>query len=299
MCGKCRRARENVTRTPFTRSPVGYLQALQVLVARALVEGRGESASRAAELLGVAPSAVSQYLSGQRRGRALEEFERNEEAQLLARAVAAQLSELRPMDPAARLRILLEGTRSLLERTEGVGAPSAHPSAPGTPPSGEHARELLYWSRSRVRAEQRAVGQSMRLAQKARDELTRSVFRQIASDSLRHAEIVASLAPYLSRGISRPPASGITRRDVEALVRDERRAEGRPDPALMREAGGTLGLLLDSIAADERKHDALLSGLLDSGFAPGPPPEPNRKGRSLRLRDSPRHRRRAPTARRR
>jgi uncharacterized protein len=288
-----------VTPASSVRSPVGYLQALQVLVARALVELRGESTSRAAELLGIAPSAVSQYLSGHRRGRALEEFERNEEAQLLARAVATQLSQLHPVDPAARLRILLEGTRSLVERTEGVGVPPPHPSVVEALPSGQHARELLYWSRARVRAEQRAVGQSMRLAQKARDELTRSVFRQIASDSLRHAEIAASLAPYLSRGISRPPASGITRRDVEALVRDERRAESRPDPVLMRGAGGTLGLLLDSIAADERKHDALLSGLLDSGFAPDPAPPPGQRGPPRRTRSSPRRTRRTPATRRR
>lgn len=253
---------------PSHASPVGYLQALQVLVARELVEVRGEPTGRAAELLGVAPSAVSQYVSGRRRRRSLERFQGDEEAQLLARRVAARLSELRPEDSAARVRLLLDGTQELLERSELSPSAPAPLAAGGARPSGEHARELLFWSRSRVRAEQRAVAQSMRLAQKARDELTRSVFRQIASDSLRHAEIVASLAPYLSRGISRPPASGITRKDVDGLVRDERRAEGRPDPVLMREAGGTIGLLLESIAADERKHDALLSGLLDSGFAP-------------------------------
>lgn len=254
--------------SPSPGSPVGYLQALQVLVARELVEVRGEPAGRAADLLGVAPSAVSQYLSGRRRSRTLDRFEGDEEAQLLVRRVAERLVELRPGVPADRARILLDGTQELVERIEGAPSVSAHLAAAGARPSGEHARELLYWSRSRVRAEQRAVAQSMRLAQKARDELTRSIFRQIASDSLRHAEIVASLAPYLSRGTSRPPASGITRSDVEGLVRDERRAEGRPDPVLMREAGGTIGLLLESIAADERKHDALLSGLLDSGFGP-------------------------------
>ncbi|HEV2450289.1 MAG TPA: hypothetical protein VGU43_07795 [Thermoplasmata archaeon] len=253
---------------PAHGSPVGYLQALQVLVARELVEVRGEPAGRAAELLGLAPSAVSQYLSGRRGSRSLERFEGDEEAQLLAQRVAAGLSELRPADSASRVRLLLDGTQELVERVEGSPSVPTHAAVGGSRPSGEHARELLVWSRSRVRAEQRAVAQSMRLAQKARDELTRSVFRQIASDSLRHAEIVASLAPYLSRGISRPPASGITRTDVEGLVRDERRAEGRPDPVLMREAGGTIGLLLESIAADERKHDALLSGLLESGFAP-------------------------------
>ncbi|MCI4340915.1 MAG: hypothetical protein L3K11_00840 [Thermoplasmata archaeon] len=249
------------------RTPVSYLQILQVMVASELVEELGESTRHAADLLGVAPSAVSQYLSGKRRGRELEPFDRSEEARRLARSVAHRLVAMRPAEPGERLRILFDGARALVELTEGVHPGTAPGVAPGKAPSGERTREMLWWSRARVRAEQRAVAQSMRLAQKARDELTRAVFRQIASDSLRHAEIVASLGPYLSRGISRAPATGITRADVEGLIRDERRAEARPEPVLAREVGGTLALLLESIAADERKHDSLLSGLLESGFA--------------------------------
>jgi hypothetical protein len=111
----------------------------------------------------------------------------------------------------------------------------------------------------------------MRLAQKARDELTRAIFRQIASDSLRHAEIVASLSTYLDRGVARAAASGVTPEEVAALMEAERRAEARADAESAQHLGGTMSLLIASMEADERKHAELLEGLLRSGFAPGEP----------------------------
>jgi rubrerythrin len=127
-------------------------------------------------------------------------------------------------------------------------------------------RELAKWLRQRVKAEQVAVTQCMRLAQKARDELTRALLRQVASDSLRHAEIVASLAPYIDRGVSSAFASGITRKEIEALIEGERKAEAQADSASTRHLRGTMAILIASMEADERKHAELLRGLLDTGF---------------------------------
>ena len=139
-------------------------------------------------------------------------------------------------------------------------------TAPGSRPG--PPRSTAKWLRRRVRAEQAAVTMCMRLAQRARDELTRAILRQIASDSLRHAEIVASLAPYLDRGIAEAHASGITRREIEVLIEGERRAEAGADVVTSRDLGGTMALLIASMEADERKHADLLQGLLNSGFPP-------------------------------
>jgi uncharacterized protein len=257
-------------------SPVHLLQALQVQVAAELVEGLGVSSARTANLLGLAPSAVSQYLSGKRRGGSIGPFTRSEGARRIARSIAVRLSSDASLRPEERARLLLEGAQSLVAESEEGEPGLGSVGAKGSAPRAEHVREMIQWSRARVRAEQRAVTQSMRLAQKARDELTRAVFRQIASDSLRHAEIVASLGPYLTRGITGARASGITRQDVEALIRSERRAETGPQPLLARELEGTLALLIESIEADERKHDALLSGLLGPGLT-GEAPTRRRK----------------------
>ncbi|MCI4370034.1 MAG: hypothetical protein L3J81_01740, partial [Thermoplasmata archaeon] len=92
---------------------------------------------------------------------------------------------------------------------------------------------------------------------------------QIASDSLRHAEIVASLAAYLDRGVSSSAPTGITRRDVEQLIRREHEAEETSEVDLGPELGGMMRILWDSMESDEKKHEHLLQLLLDSGLADG------------------------------
>lgn len=241
-------------------SPTRWVHVLQGLVVRELVEDLGVSGRRAAELLGVAPSAVSQYLSGRRLRAVFPAFPARGEARRIAREVARRLLEM-PSGRAAPPRILLEAAAELAERTDGGrDLPRATEPDEGVPD-----REIIRALRQRVRGEQAAVTSCMQLAQKARDELTRAIFRQIASDSLRHAEIVTSLAAYLDRGTASAHASGISRRDVIRLIAKEKAAEeGGPD--LTKWLGGTMGLLATSMEADERKHDELLRGLLASGF---------------------------------
>lgn len=244
-------------------SPAGWVQVLQGLVARELVEGSGVSGRRAAELLGLAPSAISQYLSGRRLRTMFPAFGARGEARKVAHSVAQRLLDL-PTGRSAPPRLLLEGAAELAERS---GASGAEP--PDSAPSEAVVdRNLVGALRRRVTGEQAAVTGCMQLAQKARDELTRAIFRQIASDSLRHAEIVAALAAHFDRGDVSTYASGITKRDVERLIEADKNAE-KEGADLSRWFGGTMGLLAASMEADERKHDELLRGLLASGFLKG------------------------------
>jgi uncharacterized protein len=247
-------------------SPVSWVQLLQALVARELVEELGVSSTRAAELLGIATSAVSQYLSGRRLRRPFLVHATDPSARRAARRVAERLIDP-SVGPRGRIRVLLEGAGLLADAVGGrVVADDLPAAAPPATARRSTSRRMAKWVRARERTEQNAVAGCMRLAQKARDELTRAIFRQIASDSLRHAEIVASLAPYLDRGIVRSNASGVTKREVEQLIEAEREAESGGDSALLKEFGGTMALLLESMEADERKHTELLEGLVRSGF---------------------------------
>ncbi|MCI4331201.1 MAG: hypothetical protein L3K19_05070 [Thermoplasmata archaeon] len=244
-------------------SPTEAVRTLQVLVARELVEGRGVATGRAARLLGLAPSAVSQYLSGKRLQRELLAHTADERYRRMAREVADRLLGGR-VEPAERVRVVLDGARELVSDA-GRSRPRIRRGAPQGAPA-EDLRTLARWARSRIRTEQAAVAHCMRLAQKARDELTRAVFRQIASDSLRHAEIVASLSTYLDQGTLTAYASGITRREVRELIEGEREAESQLAESGGPRIEGLLALLLESMEADERKHGRMLEALLASGF---------------------------------
>jgi uncharacterized protein len=246
----------------------GWVSLVQALVARQLVEVLGVSTRRAAELLGLAPSAVSQYLRGKRRERLVGDFGARPEVVSIAHRAALLLSET-PKGETPAARVILEAAAKVSEQ----GSPRRSGSRIARDPRVD--REALLQLRERVASEQAAVTACMHLAQKARDELTRAVFRQIASDSLRHADIVASLAIYLEAGTNRSLASGIDRSDVENLIRQEHEAEGEGRNDLNTGLGGVMKLLAQSIAADEEKHERLLTGLLAEGF----PGSVSRRGR--------------------
>ncbi|MGB6441823.1 MAG: hypothetical protein WBF81_00800, partial [Thermoplasmata archaeon] len=199
-------------------SPIVSVQVMQALVARELVEGFGLPERQAAILLGIVPSSVSQYLSGKRLGPTLSAYLGNDEARRIARRTAQQL-----MAGSVGSRVVLEAAITLSERFGPAAPPSASSPKDGLSP--ELRRKVPGWLRNRIAGEQNAVAECMRLAQRSRDELTRALFRQIASDSLRHAEIVASLAAYLDRGVSSSAPTGISRADVEHLIRREHEAE--------------------------------------------------------------------------
>lgn len=243
-------------------SPSQYVLVLQALVARELVEGMGLSGARAAALLGVAPSAISQYRSGKRRIVPTEGLAVRPEVQDIVHGVAAALAADRtPTGPA--VRPLLEAAATLYEEFEGAGATPAPARRPAH-------RALARQLHRRVAAEQTAVTDCMHLAQKSRDELTRAIFRQLAADSLRHAEIAASLAAYLERGVDRTWASGITPEDVRQLIRREHEAEHEIAAPSAGPLGGVMALLASSMEADERKHTELLEEMLRSGFLADP-----------------------------
>ncbi|MGP8078360.1 MAG: hypothetical protein ACLQD8_02955 [Thermoplasmata archaeon] len=247
-----------MTRSPL--SPVAGVQVMQALVARELVEQFGLPERQAASLLGIVPSSVSQYLSGKRLGPTLARYLGDEESRRIARHAAQELIS----SPS--------GSRPVLEAAIALGelVGSGHSGPRGKQVSEmrpERRREIPRWLHHRIAGEQNAVAECMRLAQHSRDELTRALFRQIASDSLRHAEIVASLGAYLDRGVSSVVPTGITRADVERLIEREHAAEADGEGNLGPDLGGVMRILWDSMEADERKHEQLLEKLLLTGLA--------------------------------
>jgi uncharacterized protein len=263
-------------------SATGWVQLAQALIARELVVSFGFPERQAGERLGIAPSAVSQYLSGKRLGASTEASRAPERERAIAR-VAAQRIAAPTGGPAVSVEVVFEAARELALAARSPAATGAGAPAGPETPDPTRDREVRRYLRRRIALEQAAVGECMRLAQRSRDELTRAVFRQIASDSLRHAEIVASIQTYLERGLRRAFASGVRRGDIERLIQREREAEAGLDDSFGPEFGGMIHVLWESMEADERKHEVLLEAMLQHGL---PPAE------AAPARPAPRHRRR-------
>lgn len=123
---------------------------------------------------------------------------------------------------------------------------------------------------NRLEEEQLAAQRNMALAVSTTDEVARAIFRQIASDSIRHAEIVSFLLSSPRNSIAREPDRIMLEQEIEqiqAMIRGEESATEesikprRIDPALK--------LLLKSMDIDEEKHKVLLKGLLTMYKAKG------------------------------
>ncbi len=241
-------------------STESVLQALRAVLAKELVLGRGFSRARAARLLQVTAPAVSQYVSGKRGGALVATIEHDKThmqhvRQLVQDALAA------PADRPGRVgSLLLKAAEKLAGRLSASGSHSAKPE----PLANEHLRrQSLQLLRARLEEEHQAAAGCLKFAQGCEDERIAAMFRQIASDSLRHADTMALLINYVEHPETlqnvRLPAKGAIRNMIELEEAADNDADIGP---LKARLGPAARLLIESVDADERKHVLLLKGLL-------------------------------------
>lgn len=252
-------------------SAEAVLQVVRALVARNLVEELNFNRKEAAEILGLTPAAVSQYLTGKRVIRLTKTIEGSKYLQQLVVDLSATLAERHrskeSVDPSI---YLLDTSEKILAHLTGS---KKVPVSAGPSRSREEAERRHGWIdllRKRLSEEQKAASTSLEFAQRSKNDLIKALFRQIASDSLRHADIVSSLISYLQRGGERPRIGPLNIKELEAMISQEEAAGEASLSRLRREMDGAASLLLKSIDADERKHWGLLKGFLALSQKPRP-----------------------------
>ncbi|GBC68725.1 hypothetical protein HRbin01_00409 [archaeon HR01] len=228
------------------------LPAIRSALAKILVNTLGMKRSDVARVLGVTSQAVSQYVRG-RRASSTDYLEKDEKVSALlkdfAKKVAVRGQPIRQtelLDLAYEISTLLRAT-GVVRTTD------------------EEKRELaLRILRGRLQAEHEAAELFMSEAIKSSDDLVRLLFRQIASDSIRHADIIMAVISVVERGISHYvlPDSGRLRQ----LLTLEEQSHGQ-DLKKIKELidNHVVKILIDSVDADEAKHDMILQTLIGLG----------------------------------
>jgi predicted transcriptional regulator len=227
------------------------LTGVRAMLAKELV-GRDLTQREVAQVLGITPAAVTLYTRGRRGKELADRIKSLKESSLIAKELADQIAERKRrgedidefpliLDAAYRImRLVSQEPRKVakLKRRD------------------DRLVDLL---RARIEQEQLAAQRNMTLAVATKDEITRILFRQIAIDSMRHADTIGAVLSYLEKPTQRRPAKDEVTQ-IEAMIREEESATEQPieisgaDPAVK--------LLLTSVAMDEQKHSALLKGLL-------------------------------------
>lgn len=241
---------------PMKKIPLeSVVTALRCAAARELVERFGYRKSEVAKIVGVTPAAVSQYVSGKRGGKLIATLSSSTRPRAVVVELAGTLSDGFRRGNAATEPHLLAAAGKIITLVSGE---AVHDRAA---PRADRKRVVLRL-RKRLEEEHHAARQSMAFAQKSRDELVKSLFRQIAADSMKHADIVSLLMAHLDKPEPLLSLKPLEIKNIEEMMKHEEEAGDADIESLKPYVGDAAKLLIDSIEADEKKHLILLKGFM-------------------------------------
>jgi predicted transcriptional regulator len=228
---------------------------IRALLAHKLVKKYGLKKSLVARVMAVSPSAVTQYLAGRRGGRQgdaklVEEIESL--AARVARKIELGLVEAAASEVQAYLNQLISPKPAQPQQIDGSGL-----------------EEIINSLRSRMELEEEAARKSLELSSRATSPLAKLLLKQMAVDSLRHADIINMVIVALRSGgdpsINASDATLISQMSIFESLSETQKLSETPIASL----SPTIRALLLSIDMDEEKHEKLLKIALS-----GQPAEP-------------------------
>lgn len=212
----------------------------------------GFTGSEIAVSLRVSRSAVTQYLKKTRGRAGGTSSVMGQLIQPLAEKVIARAhSGLGPVE----MTELLETARQVVVFIAGKGIIQSHPEQ-----TQEHAKSLVLL-RARLQLELAAAEQYLQLANRTADDYTKLLLRMIASDSIRHGDVVSQVISWLeSDGRKRFELPG--REILESMLALEDSAKEVSLRESIRVNHPVARILLESIDMDEAKHGRMVSKML-------------------------------------
>jgi len=204
-----------------------------------------------ASVLSITPAAVTQYLKG-RRGGKLNELDRFELVldALVEKAAKRVRSNLGAIEMAEIMDVIYQ-ISAASSGQEILQSKSAKP---------EH-RESLKLLKERLQLELIAAQRCLELTNKINDEYSKLLLRMIASDSIRHADVVSQVISWLEAG----HATAVQLPDLSflnSLLEIEDKATESSLAQSIEIPHPVAKVLLHSIDMDEEKHEKILAELL-------------------------------------
>lgn len=212
----------------------------------------GFRAKEIASILNVTPSAVTQYLKG-RRGNKFSDISSDIIITALADKAAQKIrSDLGPL----RSVELLDAAYQLLSTNKSFRILESKPES-------AIALESMRLLKQRLQLELKAAEKCLELANRTRDDYAKLLLRMIASDSIRHADIISQLISWSEvspEADFEPPDRVIMN---EMLTIEDKANESALTKIVKIPHAGAM-LLLESIDMDEEKHDRIVGKMLKS-----------------------------------
>lgn len=228
---------------------------IRAVLAKKLVAEHGYSKKRIAEALALSPPAVTLYLGGRRASQISEELLGNSKAmecieELIEKIrMKGSLTHSELYDAAFNILRMLQADAKLVEkypeREKGEMAP------------------LLRSLRERIQAEQESAEEFMKAAVELKSDLMRLVFRILASDCIKHADIITTIASAIEeeRIIQ---VDKLAMKRLNMLLEKEEKAHLQSlDDVKHLLPSGLLTIVIELIEDDERKHSKILKRIME------------------------------------
>ncbi len=219
--------------------------ALRAHVVNLLTSRYGFSKKKTADLLGITPAAVIQYLKG-KRGTRLRSLIEEKEASLVIEELAKRLAG--GIDTTIAELGLIEAAHQIISFRRGAS------TTPSKPQVNVEAAIIL---NSRRVLEIKTAQRCLKGTDDIKDELVEVIFRQIAGDSLRHADILSHILARLDR-LNEPRLAESDLGMLRNILDIEDAAGDRMLSNLLEGCSPTIKALLASIDVDEMKHTRML-----------------------------------------
>ena len=228
------------------------LSAIRISIAMELVNELGKSNKDVSAALGITPSVVSQYIKGKRGVSLRKDADGLKGFDNVIKETAVTIGKLMEINEYERC----QGT--VLRVAQELAGISLEGSKADNGSKEKYSNvEIKAILAERIRREHDSAMYFLGFAQSSGSHFARILFRQIATDSLRHADIVQALLERVDK-----PLSGefgkVPVEVVDKLLEKARKHKEISINDIKERLGPEAGLLIESIEMDDKEQIALL-----------------------------------------
>ena len=226
------------------------LPAVRSLLAKELINNHNVSKADVSKILGISPAAVTQYTKN-KRGNYADKLEKNKEVLPIIASLAEHFANKKKKEGEMRRN------KTIIETSENIISIINNQGINGEKKKLDPKTKIL---QDRVEAELREARTSLNMANKIEDGFGKLLFKGLASDSIRHAEIVSQVIRD-QETVGSFKLDKQLKRYLKQMIEEEENASEQSMTKLVKTSHPAVRALLQSVDQDEMKHKKMLKSL--------------------------------------
>ena len=226
------------------------LPAVRSLLAKELINNHRVSKADVSKILGISPAAVTQYTTN-KRGSYADKLAKNKEVHPIIASLAEHFVNKKKKEGEVRRNM------TIIETSENIISIINNQGIKDNEKQIDPKTKVL---QERVEAELREARISLNMANKIEDGFGKLLFKGLASDSIRHAEIVSQVIRD-QETVGSFKLDRQLKKYLKQMIEQEENASEQSMTKLVKTSHPAVRALLQSVDQDEMKHKKMLKSL--------------------------------------